>query len=150
LQGPFNRPDEYGAGCPKDCGCPHTKKDCPRHYDISLVEQSANVVLDKDAIQHYEIELESRHIVAAGECANQQGLETGGWCLGGFGGDSGTLVVPDGRQIRIPKHHVAASRNIVNTLLGMKQFCDPFIYPTLTNTDFTLGVFRSLQERKCY
>jgi hypothetical protein len=115
-------PDEYGAGCPENCGCPETMKDCPRHYDISLVKQSANVVLDKDAIKHYETELESSHIAAAGHCTDKHGLETGGWCLGGLGGNKGTLDLPDGRKIRIPKHHVEASKNIVITLLGTVRF----------------------------
>ena len=111
-------PDEYGAGCPKDCGCPHLKKDCPRHYDISLVERSAIVVLDKDAIKHYETKLEAMHLVAARQCGVEKGLETGGWCLAHAGGNKGNLELPDGRKIRIPNGHVPASKNIVETLLG--------------------------------
>jgi hypothetical protein len=111
-------PEEFGSsGCPKSCGCPQKREDCPRHYNIQAVDESANALLDKEAIMHYESQLEASHILAAQQCVTSQGLETGGWCLGGYGGNSGQLELADGRKIRIPNNHKPASKNIVNVLL---------------------------------
>jgi len=112
-------PDEFGSGCPKSCGCPSTEIDCPRHYKISAVNRSANALLDKEAIRYYETKQEMSHMLAAQHCIKGRGLETGGWCLGNLPSRPRTLNLQDGRKIKIPKAHVAASQNIVEVLVGL-------------------------------
>lgn len=112
-------PDEFGSGCPKSCGCPWTRIDCPRHYKISAVKRSANALLDKEAIRYYETKQEMSHMQAAQHCIKGGGLETGGWCLGNLGGSSGNVNLQDGRRINIPRIHVAAAKNIVEVLMGL-------------------------------
>jgi hypothetical protein len=110
--------DEFGSGCPKSCGCPHTKIDCTRHYKISDVIQSANAILDKKAIMYYDAKLEAHHMLAAQECLKGKSMESGGWCLSSQGEGKTQLELLDGRNITIPKGHVVASKNIVDTLLA--------------------------------
>jgi len=110
-------PDEFGSGCPKSCGCPSKRLDCPRHYNISAINRSANALLDKEAIRYYETKQEMSHVLAAQQCIEGRGLETGGWCLSNLGGSSGNLNLQDGRNINIPREHVPASKNIMKVLV---------------------------------
>eukprot|EP00985_Skeletonema_marinoi_P004395 scaffold1921_cov140-Skeletonema_marinoi.AAC.3 len=113
-------PDEFGSGCPKSCGCPSTRIDCPRHYKISAVNRSANALLDKEAIRYYETKQEMSHMLAAQHCIKGRGLETGGWCLGNLASSPRNLNLQDGRRIKMPREqHVAASQNIVEVLVGL-------------------------------
>eukprot|EP00804_Cyclotella_cryptica_P003690 CCRYP_016575-RA/>CCRYP_016575-RA protein AED:0.07 eAED:0.07 QI:150/1/1/1/0/0.5/2/253/348 len=111
-------PDEFGSGCPNGCGCPQTRVDCPRHYNISTVERSAKALLDNKAIRYYEAKLEMAHISAAQACLEKgKSSTTGGWCLRSYRRGN-EIELPDGRKISIPQHHVPASKNIVSVLLN--------------------------------
>lgn len=112
--------DEFGAGCPEGCGCPHTEVDCPRHYSTTSIEQSATALLSQEARKYYQEKLGKLHISAARACLDDgKTSTTGGWCLCSLvkKGNAGVMKLSDGRKIAIPYEHIPASENIVNTLL---------------------------------
>ncbi len=104
-------PDEYGEGCPSECGCPSTPSDCPRHYEVSDVFRSANAILDTKSSIYFVHELERNHVEAIQQCKSSSGLGSGGWCLSSRKIHK-TEELPDGRVISIPQAHVSASERL--------------------------------------
>lgn len=119
-------PDEFGSGCPAECGCPKTKKDCPRQYSISDIEASASAQLSIPNELYFSQLLETMHLENEKYCQNfmSAGMSggvsgsSGGWCLGhrNTSKEWSPMKLPDGRTIQIPDGHVPVSPIVSTTL----------------------------------
>ncbi|EKX31578.1 hypothetical protein GUITHDRAFT_91192 [Guillardia theta CCMP2712] len=111
-------PAEYGLGCPTKCGCPQTRVDCPRHYNISDIEDSARFEVSPQLYSFLEKMLNDRHSASRKLCLglNDSVSGTGGWCL--QPGKLWSIVTPEGYVIPGPTRHVKASQQV---LLALKR-----------------------------
>eukprot|EP00960_Hanusia_phi_P054427 762655-Hanusia_phi.AAC.1 len=112
-------PKEFGSGCHASCGCPQTKRDCPRHYHASDVNYSADLSTESD-VAFWRRMLRERHSQARQFCRkivrdahSDSVLETGGWCLRP---GHALLKISSGMIISLPVHHVHASKRVVHAM----------------------------------
>ncbi|KAL3921067.1 MAG: hypothetical protein SGILL_002948, partial [Bacillariaceae sp.] len=75
-------PDSHGQGCPRGCGCPPSKKDCPQWYSIQAIQASADES-DTKVLAHHATLLNEAKMKAEAACSNLAGnaQSNGGWCL---------------------------------------------------------------------
>ena len=111
-------PDSHGEGCPADCGCRQTPKDCPQWYTIQAVQESAERN-DEASVQYMRDNLAQAKVKAQANCQVENGvsvLDSGGWCL-----HQGRGAVVSVANVSYPmaQHHVHASTRVVEELVNM-------------------------------
>lgn len=110
-------PDAYGGpGCPKECGCSGSRKDCPRWYTSEGVQKSA-AVNNPRVMQEIKRRMADLTVKAVDQCEGRGFVGSGGWCLSAQ--NPPVYFVAGKHKLDIAVNHVAPSERVVMELSKM-------------------------------